>query len=265
MSGKFVRGLFALLAFVSVFARQNASAATQDGTASQPATKAARIAQGMKGRVDLIVKIEVPTQCEMGDVDIMRYDQYFDKNPVRRLILSLEAVSPEDADFKPIVLELPKLELLNGLKTTMNVPLGEKPRQLGLFVCKDSAREGKCLGKRSIPLAKMYKFYSKKVSTTDRDNFARNDKIFYFQYLLATNSKIEILGADPQGASQSAKDEHYANLSKLVLSTGQSEESLKKTIQSVRNMTERANSQPVEMDGNKVRVKLPIHDRRACK
>lgn len=141
-----------------------------------PWTRYAPKAQGEK--VTMRFVMEKQMSCNFGDYDAIAGN--LNRSDEKNLLLSLESLSVEDG-FKPINVRISQTEFNKGFAGKLEVPANLGPRQLGLFLCKDSDNIGRCAVK---PVADINQVLRENLTQAAETLPAQApDRIYYFQYV----------------------------------------------------------------------------------
>lgn len=209
-----------------------------------------------KGTALLDFTISIPRRCPIGDADAIKLD--LDASPEKRILISVEPLDPADTSFKPQV-EVVGPELLQtGRSVLFKVPLRERSIAMGVFVCKDSQKKGRCLGKPFEDLNAIFSEYSKAGGVLKNPP---PDRTYFFQFL--SIQKGESLVAF---APNIVKDDALRSVTKYLDATGTAGNGTVHRQQGelIKDLTLATRSLPVAF-GSSLRVDLPLHDLNRCR
>ncbi len=121
--------------------------------------------------------------CNSGDYDAIAGSLKHSEE--KNLLLSLESLSVEDG-FKPITMKVSEADFLKGFRGKLEIPANVGPRQLALFLCKDSEKIGRCAVK---PIADVNQILREVLTANAEPMPAQSpDRIYYFQYVYVDKS-----------------------------------------------------------------------------
>lgn len=116
--------------------------------------------------------------CNFGDFDAI--SGAVKRSEDKSLLLSLESLSVEDG-VAPITVKISEAQFAKGFTGSLKIPANLGPRQLGLFLCKDSDNVGRCAVK---PVADINQVLRENlVQSAETLPAEAADRIYYFQYV----------------------------------------------------------------------------------
>jgi len=124
--------------------------------------------------------------CTIGDLDAIALDGHLSDNP--RFLLTVEPLNPEDTSLPPMTRVLTLKDFQKGMRHEFSLPPLKKGIQLGIFLCKDTAGEGRCNtdSKEVADINRMLADSSK--SMKEDKKYRSPDRVYYFQYLYLEES-----------------------------------------------------------------------------
>ena len=148
--------------------------------------------------------------CVWGDYDAIRME--LNKSSKKKLLVSLEpliGVTGDKGEAKGIqTREISGVDFAKGFLTKFDAPAGDKPSVMALYICKDSAGDGKCSGKPSTPLDTVLRQHLHTTGKNTKPDKLNEptlkgepvDRIYYFAPVFYNKGKIQTLksGADPK-------------------------------------------------------------------
>lgn len=180
-----------LVSFVALAVSLTACHGTGDGTASSPAKPLAISAEQLNAGFwqvsnlactanDCTLKIALTPQktCHLGDLDVIETDlSKFSTDPT--VLVTLESLSnPKSVAGAH---KVPLAQLKAGTAVEFKLPTSARG-QWGLFLCKDSASRGRCLGKT---VGRVTDLVMRDFAGAKHENgaFHSPDAVYLFQYL----------------------------------------------------------------------------------
>ncbi len=137
----------------------------------------------------LDVAIEIERECRFGDFDIMLADLNMSGPMGNDLLLSVEPIVPTKSEFKPVYVKLSVPDIEFGYKKTFALSLPKQREHLGVFLCRDRDKKGKCNSKEIFDYGQIEESLQNEGSLKIR----KADKIYFFQYLYAENDELHFL------------------------------------------------------------------------
>jgi hypothetical protein len=209
--------------------------------------------------MDMTLKVNIHTEarCNFGDADALLLD-LLSSGRETKILLTLEPVMP-DKNFKTLVQDVtaPPDIHTTGYTTEFTLPSGGKPMLLGLFVCKDSDKQGSCSGKKFQPINEVISNYE--VGVKHSDDYRATDKIYYFKFLVFD-------GANIYYPARGMTVESYEELDKMLAVQGMDSSSRKDAIKRVQELNQTLGSVALGLrDGNTLEVVLPRYVPSKCK
>lgn len=122
--------------------------------------------------------LEKTLSCDPGDYEAIT--ESLKQSAEKSLLLSLESISVEDT-FEPVTMQINESEFVHGFSRTVDVPATLGPRQLGLFLCKDSEKVGRCAHKPVVGINELLRENLKQ--GREGRGAEAPDRIYYFQYV----------------------------------------------------------------------------------
>lgn len=136
---------------------------------------------GQGGEFRLPVWFATRESCMPGDLTALEGDVR--RSDKKRVIVSLEPLLPEDDVMTPSVQRLSLDGLHKGpQRIEFQVRLKRFPAQLGLFVCRDDAEQGRCATKELVDYGKVFAELDEALAKKQPP--AAPDRIYAFQYVL---------------------------------------------------------------------------------
>ncbi len=193
-----------------------------------------------------------------GDLDVIRHDQKFDPRSEKPLLLSVEPLEGGGTDYLPFSHEFSDVGSLVGYETSFAINRSATPKQFALYLCKDSAKAGKCRAKATKQIDSLTNSSAALISPNRRKMKAAQDKIYFFQYFVASDAGIEFLSGNNQDEKRFEKMEEYLN-SKFGPNAD-----TKLVFEHVKQASQRIDSLPVTFEDNVLLINLPHYDKSKC-
>jgi len=199
-------------------------------------------------------RIEV---CREGDLDAIKGD--LDLSEVKRVILTIEELVPSDGQVplysKPVHFSL----LERGGNLRVDLPRPAAPRQLGLFICKDSSNTGRCNDKKVMRIDEIlmeHQRYGKKEAGVLVD-----DRVYFFQYFFVDGN-----GSFATFQNAPVAKETFANLSEKLAQYFPVErlEAERQVLQQAQNTIRKVDSLPLLTEKQGVAALLPGTGGKKC-
>lgn len=153
-----------------------------------------RYAPKTKGEsLSLHVSTAKKLSCNFGDFDAI--SGAIKRSDDKTLLLSLESLSVEDG-VAPITIKISEAQFAKGFTGSLKIPANFGPRQLGLFLCKDSDNVGRCAVKPVADINQVLRENFEQSSQTLPAQAA--DRIYFFQYVYVdTDGAVNIFRHTP--------------------------------------------------------------------
>ncbi|HQH26422.1 MAG TPA: hypothetical protein PLP17_03425 [Oligoflexia bacterium] len=205
-------------------------------------------------------------RCQMGDVDIIAADLAHSPSP--RLILTLESLIPNDANFQPIVNEVTTANLKSGYIVSFLIPEGLDTLHLGLFLCSDSQNENRCFSKNKLveDLNTVQSAYDK-IKQRERYQKQRDlpvsgetveaaDRVYFFNYLLISGEVLSVIDS-------TTPKTNYDKL-RTFLGSSASRALASEITAQVERFNNTLRSMPVNIQGRDMKLNFPVFDMYEC-
>lgn len=138
------------------------------------------------GKCTLKVTIKAFKRCLEGDAETITSDLHFSAS--KRLLLTLEQVRKDGTVVAPTRV-LKKDEYFTGFTHEFTFPQRRRREVLGVFLCKDDERSGRCFDKVALPTRESLLELSE--ASTNK-NFQARDKTYYFAPVFAGVDVVSI-------------------------------------------------------------------------
>jgi hypothetical protein len=189
-----------------------------------------------------------------GSIDKKFLETELAATPTQPLYLSIEPLFPEKTYFAPLRIALPPERVLTKSSTTVSFYTGDKPLSLAVFICKDVAKDGRCL--RKPPVTEQQLLNS--LSGAPGQDFHQQDKSYFFAYMLAVKDKLYLL--DPtQG------EKYYERLEKALTLLSIPADDVKETIAKIRAISEKMSPSYMRYSDRHFSLVLPEIRQSACR
>lgn len=208
-----------------------------------------------QGFINVPLYFRSTRRCMWGDMDLLFSE--FKKDSSAPIIVSLEPLNGNRQGFgQKYFKKISPSELDGGRNITLRIPESDRPRHLGLFICRDASGTQSCLGKDMTDLGDLL----------DKHLFGdppKGEYIFFFQYLLLDNNTLTAInpgGLENPGGTDSGYQSMNSYLSRRTndsLASGSAGETARRINSVVKSL-------PVVLDPPFVRVDLPRNDRGIC-
>ncbi|MCB0325210.1 MAG: hypothetical protein KDD69_16620 [Bdellovibrionales bacterium] len=172
----------------------------------------------------------------------------FEASPEEPLYLSIEPLLTDDKTFDPLRVQVQPSRFLLSSSTELTFYTGDEPLSLGVFLCKDTARDGRCLHKPA--------FDPQRIAGTDAA-YHRADKSYAFSYLLVFKDKMYLL--DP-----SQGEAFYRKLEKALTLLSVPPEKIAATVKSIRTVDGKLSPSAQQLRDREIVVTFPEQMTHAC-
>lgn len=204
---------------------------------------------------EIVVRLDARKVCAAGDFDAIKAE--LEKRPQTRVLLTVEPPSAGEAIPAPIVRTMSLQELTNGGDFRFALPPSARRASLGIFLCSDGDKIGRCAGKVNVDINKIF------TATLQKDWGVAPiaDKIYFFQYLLLRDGTLETLTRVNVTPFTFRKIAAYAS----ARLGGSLPEATQTGIQESAQLTRTLKSMPLEeTKGADVVLPLPRYDKSVC-
>lgn len=197
----------------------------------------------------LRVKTRIKQWCGAGDLNAIALD--LKNSDDKTMLMSLE---PLDGSKGGFVKKLSPYDVFKPFETEFKVPKGEKPKQMGFFICKDSDGTGKCSNKPSTDVNKVFMELTKK---GPRASYRAPDRVYVFQYVLfeGNGSASVFDNAEPPKTS-------FQKLGKYVETLGGKPGD---AVDTAMDRTHSIKTLAVDSAASGIEIDLPVMDTNLCK
>lgn len=137
----------------------------------------------------LDVEVGIERECRFGDLDIILADLQMSGPKGKNMLLSVEPIVSTGSKFKPLSVSLSAEDIEFGYKKTFELTLSGQKEHLGVFLCRDREKTGRCNKKAIFDYGKIEESLQKQGSQKVRNS----DKIYFFQYLVVENKQLQFL------------------------------------------------------------------------
>jgi len=187
------------------------------------------------GLTEVNIEAQVLEWCTMGDLNAIQLDNEISK--VKNFLLTIESLDEEDKEFKPIVQKVPFHNIAQGFRAKFRLPNQHLPKQLGVFLCKDSSNQGRCLNKPAEDINHIILENMK--NKKEVAGYQPPDRTYFFQYVYFSkpDSLHFFQSTDPNSAFFDLMQRHIAG--RL---TGEDSEKKKQMEAAIASQIERAKS-----------------------
>lgn len=204
----------------------------------------------------LAVAASLRLGCTEGDFDAVLGD--LKRSTPKKLLLTIESLVPEDR-FAPIAREVSEAQLRRGLRD-LRIELPSKgPRQLGLFLCKDSDGTGRCAMKPAMDINAVLN-ENMKAAAKPQPEQAR-DRIYFFQYLFVDED-----GTLATFQNVPVARETFASLGERLATYFPDDKAgaQKKALDRAETLTRTLASVPLRLERGGLALTLPARDAERC-
>lgn len=144
----------------------------------------------MKVNSELNINLEIEHDCFLGDLDLILGDlTVTGKMTTPDLLISVEPIVNRGSKFIPVSKRITGADLAAGFRTTLSLGHFESTEHLGVFICRDRLKTGKCNNKAVYNFEQIEQSIRKGGSPRIR----KADKVYFFQYLLGQKNGIQFL------------------------------------------------------------------------
>jgi hypothetical protein len=211
------------------------------------------------GKWNLPIKLVTEPRCFFGDRDAIGLELIRSENPETELLLTIEPLPKGGETKKPTVAYIKNAakDLEKGFDVILTVPRSAHKEILGLYICKDSNKEGSCRNKeiRTIPAVLNQYDSMQGVLTPD---FVATDKIYFFKPIFFEGSGMRY----PSAAMSSQR---YAQLEQFINSEFGLNEGSKNAVTQIIEIGNTLQSRPLQMVDKKLIVRLPGYAPTRCR
>ena len=194
----------------------------------------------------VVVRFEPFAVCHVGDLNAIFHD--FRQTTANRVLITLE---PLDGKRKALGAQVSLENLKLGFEKVFTLPASGTSDIMGIFICSDAKRTGRCAGKRPLDINGSFLAPGKK-----RPAYA--DKIYIFNLALITDKTIRFITEAPIPAMVLTQLKEQKQLQAL------GSEKSGKWLDYAQKLTESLRSYPVEVRGNALIIKMPYLNKAKC-
>ena len=150
----------------------------------------------------LALSFEVEQECQFGDLDVILADLTLSgKLTTDDLLVTVEPIVSAGSSFQRVTQRLTGAQIAAGLRMELPVQAIKSTEHLGVFLCRDRKRTGRCNDKSIYDYGQLERSLQKGGSPKVR----ADDKIYFFQYLLAEPGAISFLTENVTSLEQAFK------------------------------------------------------------
>ena len=211
------------------------------------------------GKWNLALKLVTEPRCFFGDRDAIGLELIRSENPETELLLTVETL-PDAAETKKATVAFIKgaaKELEKGYDLTLTVPRSSHKEILGLYICKDSKKEGSCRNKELRTIPAILNQYDS-IQGVLSPEFVATDKIYFFKPLIFEASGLRY----PSAAMSSQR---YAQLEQFINREFGLNEGSKNAITKIIEIGNTLQSRPLQMADQKLVIRLPGYAPTRCR
>ena len=193
-------------------------------------------------------------RCTLGDRDAIAFDMYRTGDKFR-LLLSVEPLFSDEEVHPKHAEEIRKRFVFQDKPIELHIPSYSEPTLLGVFICKDSKEEGRCAEKKAEDINEIFKSHAPGKNSSH--HWHPDDKVYYFQPVLAHEDKVWILSWQDIGKN----GEHFKRSINIVAGEDQvSAESIHKAI----TLDKTIQSEIFKSQGGAFEIRLPHYSQAKC-
>ena len=202
------------------------------------------------------LKLNSTRRCQIGDLDIIQKDLINLKSKNSgNLILSLEPISEDDNSFSPVFRSININEFVLGFEMFMQIKLYHAPANVGVFICNDISKSGRCRSKEKVNISEFGKKFIPG-SIESKKEFPE-EKIYYFAHLIVDTDGIQFPVSElPNSDLDLMKSTLLSNINFAV--------SLENTFQELTKISSTTRSMPLKLSNGAIVIDMPRLDRTTC-
>lgn len=205
------------------------------------------------------IKLVTEPRCFFGDRDAIGLELIRSESPETELLLTIEPL-PKAPEVKKTAVAFIKgaaKDLEKGYDLTLSVPRATHNEILGLYICKDSKKEGSCRNKELRTIPAILNQYDSIQGVLSPD-FVATDKIYFFKPLVFESSGVRY----PSAAMSSQR---YAQLEQFINHEFGLNEGSKNAIEKIIEIGNTLQSRPLQMVDQKLVIRLPGYAPTRCR
>jgi hypothetical protein len=174
-------------------AKEPAEAASA-GQARQPVGNASIVTPdqfGMLGRSltgtgsERFFPLAIQWRIGCGPINYNVLKQQFKAGSMATVLLTIEPIDPAYTSFSPVVYEISEESFFQGAPLMLSLPATTEALELGLFICSDTKKEGRCNTKQA--------FRAQPADLEGKTQSYAGDRLYFFSYLILADNALYTL------------------------------------------------------------------------